>query len=200
MYILTRTSVFVTIHRPYSRLQYNPLEQVSSCSRLPFPVPKSGNQQDIHTTRCFVSIEAQIRLIMLPKPSFCHSPFVICMVTTGLIPYLSACKFVLSGKKLALARDQIRLSIGCLKSLAEIWPQGSKTVKEIQEIAQEVLGLKQSQETSTEAASSTGNMYWGQDVCSDTPATLLDNMDFLSTVADLSLCWDMGAPIQPFTS
>lgn len=122
------------------------------------------------------------------------------MVTTGIIPYLSACKFVLSGRKLALARDQIRLSIGCLKSLADIWPQGSKTVKEIQEIAQEVLGLRQSRRTDANVANNTDNTNCNDGLYTDND-NLLDNMDFLDSVADLPLCWDMGAPpVQPFTS
>lgn len=122
------------------------------------------------------------------------------MVTTGIIPYLSACKFVLSGRKLALARDQIRLTIGCLKSLADIWPQGSKTVKEIQQIAQEVLGLKQSRPTSAEAATHTEGTNWDENLYTGND-NLLDNMDFLDSVADLPLCLDLGAPpVQPFSS
>lgn len=198
--INTIDSLCVTVHRPYSSLQYNPLEQISSCSRSPFASQKPGDEQDIHTTRCFHSIKEQTRLIMLPKQKFCHSPFVICMVTTGIIPYLSACKFVLSGRKLTLARDQIRLSIGCLKSLADIWPQGSKTVKEIQEIAQEVLGLRQSRRTEASAPTDTENTNCNDVIYAEND-NLLDNMDLLDSVEDIPLCWDMGvSSAPPFTS
>lgn len=61
------------------------------------------------------------------------------MVATGTIPLLSACKFLYSGKELAQARNHIRLSIGCLKAFAEIWPRGAKNLNEIQAIARHVL-------------------------------------------------------------
>ncbi|KAK2616317.1 hypothetical protein QQS21_000751 [Conoideocrella luteorostrata] len=131
----------VGLHRPYSALLFDPLEEISSCfTNAPGNEPLDENT-NIHTMRCLASVEAQIRLMTLPKRPFCHSPFTICMITTGTIPFLSACKFLLTGTKLSIAREQIRLTIGCLRSLAHVWPQGEKTVKEIQAIAREVLGL-----------------------------------------------------------
>ncbi|KXH42559.1 hypothetical protein CNYM01_11647 [Colletotrichum nymphaeae SA-01] len=50
--------------------------------------------------------------------------------------------FLLKGKELAVARDQIRMTIGCLKTLGQVWPRTTKNVREIQTIAQHVLGLK----------------------------------------------------------
>ena len=42
---------------------------------------------------------------------------------------------------LTIARNQIKTTIGCLNSLAEIWPRAARSVKEIQTIARHVLGL-----------------------------------------------------------
>lgn len=64
------------------------------------------------------------------------------MVSEGTLALLSACNYLLQGKELAIARDQIRLTIGCLKSLGEVWPRTAKNVQEIQTIARHVLGLK----------------------------------------------------------
>lgn len=63
------------------------------------------------------------------------------MVSEGTLALLSACNFLLKGKELAITRDQIRLTIGCLKALGEVWPRTAKNVQEIQTIAQHVLGL-----------------------------------------------------------
>jgi hypothetical protein len=87
------------------------------------------------------SVEAQIRLLALPARPFRHTPFTTCMVSEGTLALLSACHFYLKGSKLAIARDQIRMTIGCLKALGEIWPRTARNVREIQTIAQHVLGV-----------------------------------------------------------
>lgn len=65
------------------------------------------------------------------------------MVSEGTLALLSACSALLKGKDLAIARDQIRMTLGCLKVLGEVWPRTARNVREIQTIAQCVLGLEQ---------------------------------------------------------
>jgi hypothetical protein len=63
------------------------------------------------------------------------------MVSEGTLALLSACNFIFRGEELATAREQIRMIIGCLKVLGEVWPRIARNVREIQKIAQHVLGL-----------------------------------------------------------
>lgn len=63
------------------------------------------------------------------------------MVSEGTLALLSACTYLLKDQSLAVARDQIRLTIGCLKAVGEVWPRTARNVKEIQTIARHVLGL-----------------------------------------------------------
>ena len=133
-------SSIVGIHRPYSTLLFNPLEVISSCTTGPPDSVLTGDLANVHTIRCLKSIEAQIRLMALPARPFCHTPFVICMMTSGTIPLLAACRFLFASGRLEIARHQIKMSIGCLKAMAEVWPQAAVQVREIQMIAQEVLG------------------------------------------------------------
>lgn len=65
------------------------------------------------------------------------------MVSEGTLALLSACSALLKGKDLAIARDQIRMTLGCLTVLGEVWPRTARNVREIQMIAQCVLGLGQ---------------------------------------------------------
>lgn len=65
------------------------------------------------------------------------------MVSEGTLALLSACSALLKGKDLAIARDQIRMMLGCLKVLGEVWPRTARNVREIQTIAQCVLDLGQ---------------------------------------------------------
>ncbi|KUL84596.1 hypothetical protein ZTR_08691 [Talaromyces verruculosus] len=131
----------ITLHRPLSDLKFNSVESISSCARDPpsnTPTPELVN---IHTVRVLRSVEAQVRLLTLPVRKFAHTPFATCMVSEGTLALLSACNFIFRGKELATAREQIRLIIGCLKVLGEVWPRIARNVGEIQTIAQHVLGL-----------------------------------------------------------
>lgn len=148
----------IGLHRPLSDLRFNPVEDVSSCAREPpsdNPIPDLVN---VHTVRVLRSVEAQIRLLALPSRPFHHAPFVTCMVSEGTLALLSACAFQLSGKELAIARDQIRMTIGCLKDLGEFWPRTASNVKEIQTIARHVLGLGGSQPADSGSTASSINV------------------------------------------
>lgn len=121
---------------------FNPIENLSSCAR---EAPKDLPRPDlinVHTTRILKSIDAQIQLLALPVRPFHHTPFTTCMVSEGALSLLSACKYLLRDQELAVARDKIRLTIGCLKTLGEVWTRTAKNVREIQTIARHVLGLE----------------------------------------------------------
>ena len=136
------SSAIIGLHRPLSDLKFNPVESISNCAREPpreVPTPELIN---VHTVRVLKSTQAQIRLLALPTEKFHHSPFTTCMVSEGILAVLSACKFLFKEKELAIARDQIRMAIGCLKALGELWPRTARNVQQIQTIARHVLGLR----------------------------------------------------------
>ncbi|KAH7123100.1 hypothetical protein EDB81DRAFT_699938 [Dactylonectria macrodidyma] len=132
----------INLHRPLSDLKFNQIEEVSSCARDPPTATPGPELINVHTVRVLRSVEAQIRLLALPVRPFSHTPFVTCMVNEGTLALLSACNFLLKGKELAVARDQIRMTVGCLKTLGEIWPRTARNLQEIQTIARHVLGLE----------------------------------------------------------
>lgn len=117
------------------------MEEASSCARAPPEDILTPDLVNVHTVRVLRSVEAQIRLLALPTVEFHHSPFTTCMVSEGTLALLSACHFLLKGKELAIAREQIRMTIGCLKALAELWPRTARNVRELQTIAHHVLGI-----------------------------------------------------------
>lgn len=117
------------------------MEGVSGCAREPPPDTPTAELANIHTERVLRSVEAQIQILALPVRRFQHSPFVTCMVSEGTLALLSACNFRLKEMKLTIARNQIRMAIGCLNALAELWPRTARNVREIQTIAHHVLGL-----------------------------------------------------------
>ncbi|KAK2023246.1 hypothetical protein LX32DRAFT_667476 [Colletotrichum zoysiae] len=151
------------INVPLSDLRFNPVEIVSSCAREPPQENAKPELVNIHTVRVLRSVEAQIRLLAMPVRPFRHSPFVTCMTSEGTLALLSACNFLLKGKEKAIARDQIRMSIGCLKALGEIWPRTARNVQEIQTIAQHVLrvGPKATSNSNTPKSSSVPSLSAG---------------------------------------
>ncbi|KAF5680172.1 C6 transcription factor [Fusarium circinatum] len=144
------------IHVPLSDLRFNPVEKVSSCAREPPADTPKPDLINVHTTRILKSVNAQIQLLALPVRPFHHTPFTTCMVSEGTLALLSACTYMLKDQALAVARDQIRLTIGCLKAVGEVWPRTAKNVKEIQTIARHVLGLGG---TSGEVGSTPGSAH-----------------------------------------
>lgn len=148
----------IGLHRPLSDLKFNPVEGVSSCAREPPNDNPTPDLINVHTVRVLRSAEAQIRLLALPSRPFHHTPFVTCMVSEGTLALLSACAFQLTGKELAVARDQIRMTIGCLRDLGELWPRTASNVKEIQTIARHVLGLSGSKSNSGSNTTNSSNV------------------------------------------
>ncbi|PYH40169.1 putative C6 transcription factor [Aspergillus saccharolyticus JOP 1030-1] len=132
---------FIGLHRPFSDLKFNPVEDLSSCARDPPPDGPTHELVNVHTVRVLRAVEGQFRLLALPLQRFHHTPFVTCMISDGALSLLSACYCLLAGTDLAIARDQMRMIIGCLKTLGAIWPRTAKNVREIQTIASHVLGL-----------------------------------------------------------
>ncbi|KAJ5288904.1 hypothetical protein N7478_001934 [Penicillium angulare] len=152
----------IGLHRPLSDLKFNTVESASSCAREPPLDTPTPDLVNVHTVRVLRSVEAQIRFLALPSRNFHHTPFTTCMVSEGTLALLSACRFLLKGKELTIAREQIRMTIGCLKALAELWSRTARNVREIQKIAHHVLGLG----TKTHAGSARNNSHGGLELSS----------------------------------
>lgn len=128
------------------------MEDVSSCAREPPPDTPVFDFANIHTVRVLRSAEAQVRLLALPTRQFHHTPFITCMISGGTLALLSACKFLLQKQDLAIARGQIRMTIGCLLAIGAVWPRAARNVREIQIIARRVLDLETRTASRSEAA------------------------------------------------
>ena len=103
--------------------------------------PARERESHVHTAKALHAIEGFSHILTLPTKSLRHTPFSICMVATVAIANLSACKYILAEQRLSLARERLRVSIGVLKSLGEIWPLGKTTLQELQAVAREMLNL-----------------------------------------------------------
>jgi hypothetical protein len=123
------------------------------------------------------------------------------MMSEGTLALLSACRYLLQDKALAIARDQIRLSIGCLKALGEVWPRTAKNVREIQTIARHVLVTKGGTASDPTPSSSGPSSLTGSD--GQTSTETLDVMrqadDLLASLGPLEdICgwFNMGSELN----
>lgn len=197
--VLTSFSAMIGFHRPLSDLKFNAVEDISSCAREPAPNGPTPEHINVHTVRVLRAAEAQVSLMALPSRPFNHTPFCTCMISEGTLALLSACKFLLRGTELAITRDQIRLTIGCLKSVAEIWPRTARNVSQIQTIARHVLSVEPQTPISSEPGSTRSGTSASE--TQDTSAaasqatTMSPNSDILSSIKEFEdVCgwYDIG--------
>lgn len=177
------------------------MEGLSSCLVPPptrLPVKDSEN---VHTQRCIQSIEAQLQFLVLPVKPIDRSPFTICMSAASTHTLLSAIKALYSGRKLVVARHQLRLVVGYIKTLAKVWSQGRKNLEEIQQIAQEVLSTKSElkERTPPENRDMGGQKTPGIDLTSCIEGGLADWSNSAMTLENpdsLATYWNLGNEFQ----
>ncbi|KAJ6780038.1 hypothetical protein PWT90_01210 [Aphanocladium album] len=187
--------VMIGFHRPLSDLKFNAVEDISSCARDPAPDGPIPEHINVHTVRVLRSVESQIRLLALPSRPFNHTPFSTCMISEGTLALLSACKFLLRGTELAIARDQIRLTIGCLKNLGALWPRTARNVSQIQTIAKHVLGIENQSLPKDTASLGHSATSGSEEAGSSSDLTSSSNSDIFSTVREFEdICgwYDIG--------
>jgi Fungal specific transcription factor domain len=171
----------VDIHRPLSDLSYSAIE---SCSRCAPPAPPQrlsparAQESQIHTMKILHAIEKLTDLLTLPTRFTRHTPFVICMIAVTTIAHLSACKYVLGGRDLKVARARVRTAMGALKAYEDIWPLGKRTYREVGIVAREILSLDQAgaQRAPEKATNDMENALAAYNMTNAVP----DSLDFVS--------------------
>ena len=141
---LKENRLTVALQRPLSGLVYSGAESLSKCAPPPPPErmsPERERESHVHTVKVLHAIEGFTNMLTLPTTSSRHTPFTICMVATVAIANLSACRYILTEKRLSMARERLRVSIGVLKSLEEIWPLGRTLLQELRAVARDMLNL-----------------------------------------------------------
>ncbi|KAH8596573.1 hypothetical protein B0O99DRAFT_660909 [Bisporella sp. PMI_857] len=135
--------LMVLIHRPLSRLYHCPIESISS-SAPPFPSHEINNKNRslwLHTKKCLEASEIAVNLYTLPIPILQHSPLGIHGVALSTLANLSACAYVLHGAEWHRTRDRIRLGLGGLKKMGEVWATSRRTERETKRIVRGVFSL-----------------------------------------------------------
>lgn len=142
--VLIMHTLTVALQRPLSGLVYSGAESLSKCAPPAPPdrmSPERERESHVHTAKVLHAIEGFTHILTLPTKSSRLTPFTICMVGSVAIANLSACRYILTEKRLSLARERLRVSLGVLKSLEEIWPLGRTLLRELRAVARDMLNL-----------------------------------------------------------
>lgn len=135
----------VCVHRRLSTLKHFPIEALSKCGALPPPEQTETiiDEAHIHTAKVLYAADKLNNLLTLPTHFTTHTPFIICMITLITITQLSACRYIFREPRLSLEREKIRLNMGVLKMMGEVWKAGEREYVAMGTIAQEILALRE---------------------------------------------------------
>jgi len=131
----------IYLHRPKSSLASSLVPDDTSCT----PESKYSTATKpvaLHTAKAIQAANTISKLITLPCPLIKHTPFFTCVITLAAIVHLSACSWLLHGDEGFLAKERIRLGVGALKTLEEVWNVAGCVLMQVKGVAREVFSLQ----------------------------------------------------------
>ncbi|RPA99568.1 hypothetical protein L873DRAFT_1789511 [Choiromyces venosus 120613-1] len=131
----------IYLHRPKSSLASSLVPDNTSCT----PESKYSTATKpiaLHTAKAIQAANTISKLITLPCPLIKHTPFFTCVITLAAIVHLSACSWLLHGDEGFLAKERIRLGVGALKTLEEVWNVAGCVLMQVKGVAREVFSLQ----------------------------------------------------------
>ncbi|KAF3119542.1 hypothetical protein TWF703_003296 [Orbilia oligospora] len=136
--VINAASIY--LHRPKSHLAISLVPDETSCTP-PTQWTTTSKPVAFHTTKAIRAADAISKLITLPTPLIKHTPFFTCIITLSAIVHLSACSWLLYGEEGFMAKERIRLSVGALKTLEDIWHVAGCVLMQVKVVSREVFAL-----------------------------------------------------------
>lgn len=137
--IVNAATIF--LHRPRSSLAFSPVPDDTTCTP-PRQVSQPLKPMAFHTTKAIRAADTISKLITLPTPLIKHTPWFTCVITLAAIVHLSACCFVLVGEDSFISKERIRLGVGALKTMEEVWPVAGCVLQQVKGVAKEVFAIQ----------------------------------------------------------
>ncbi|KAI5841976.1 hypothetical protein DFP73DRAFT_528391 [Morchella snyderi] len=130
----------IYLHRPKSHLAISLVPSDTSCTS-PESWSTSTKPIAMHTAKAITAANTIAKLVTLPAPLIKHTPFFTCVITLAAIVHLSACSWLLTGDEGFLAKERIRLGVGALKTLGEVWSVADCVLMQVKGVAREVFAM-----------------------------------------------------------
>ncbi|KAH8686904.1 hypothetical protein BGZ61DRAFT_354119 [Ilyonectria robusta] len=130
----------ILLHQPHSQLDSSPTRSVNSCA--PHASVPSGDSFNAHTKHTIQAANEISKLVTHRVPLLSHSHFFACVVTLSSIVHLSKWALFFVPHNDDNLRQQIRLNIGALAKLSQVWTCADRASGQVKGVAQEVYRVK----------------------------------------------------------
>ncbi|KJZ69919.1 hypothetical protein HIM_10704 [Hirsutella minnesotensis 3608] len=133
----------ILLHQPHSQLDTTPTQNINSCA--PHQLVPAGDLFNAHTKHTIASANAISTMITHRVPLLSHTHFFTCVITLSSIVHLSRWALFFIPHNDDDLRQQIRLNIGALNRLAEVWGAADRARGQVKVVAQEIYQSKKQQ-------------------------------------------------------
>jgi hypothetical protein len=94
---------------------------------------------EYHTAKALQSAKHISQLVKHPSSLDHHSPFTTCCVVMASVVHLSLWSFLIPDGQDSDIKEILKLDIGVLKCLGELWPVATTALSQVRGVAQEML-------------------------------------------------------------
>ncbi|KAL5624252.1 hypothetical protein BROUX41_004312 [Berkeleyomyces rouxiae] len=141
--IMMNRTISIMLHQPFSQLDSSSTRNVNSCAAHQ-PVT-SGDDFNAHTRHTISSANDISKMITHRVPLLSHTHFFTCVITHSSIIHLSKWALYFVPYDDDDLRQQIRLHIGALNKLSQVWKAASTACGQVRSVAQEIYRGKKAQ-------------------------------------------------------
>jgi hypothetical protein len=138
----------IMLHQPFSQLDSKPTEDINSCA--PHQAIATGDLFNSHTRHTIESANTISSMITHRVPLLSHTHFFTCVITLSSIVHLSRWALFFIPHDDDDIRQQIRLNIGALNCLSEVWGAADRARGQVKAVAQEIYKVKKQQRTNSQ--------------------------------------------------
>ena len=133
----------ILLHQPLSQLDSTPAQDITSCA--PHRQVPHGDLFNAHTKHTIASATEISKLITHRVPLLSHTHFFTCVVTLSSIIHLSRWALYFVPHDDEDLRQQLRLNIGALNKLSEVWSAADRARGQVKGVAHDIYRIKKQQ-------------------------------------------------------
>lgn len=134
----------ILLHQPHSQLDSSPAQKITSCA--PYQMVPAGDLFNAHTKHTIASATGISEMITHRVPLLSHTHFFTCVITLSSIVHLSRWALFFIPQHEEELRQQIRLNIGALNQLSQVWGAADRARGQVKGVAHEIYQLKKEQQ------------------------------------------------------
>lgn len=136
--------ISILLHQQHSQLDLSLVQEINACA--PHHSVPCQEALNTHTTHTIQSANKINKMIMSPTPILSHTQFFGCVVSLSSRIHLSKWALYSTPQDEDEMRQQIRLSMGALREMAEVWKAAKKSADQVNRVAQRLYRAKKEQQ------------------------------------------------------